>query len=195
MEVGLTWGRKMRLSFFLLQPFRRTPLMIDMVSRGFYSTDMMRVRQQTNGTGMIRRATGRQRRIAGLIAAGIVILFGSLWLLQRLHFDFGLLFGPCGMKQRTGLPCPTCGMSTSVLAFSRGDLLTAFYVQPAAAFLCCLLVVAAFFASLVSVFGVYVTLLDRLWAEIGLGRLVVGLLIILAAGWAVTFARALAARP
>jgi len=44
---------------------------------------MVRVRQQTNGTGMIRRATGRQRWIAGLIAAGVVILFGSLWLLQQ----------------------------------------------------------------------------------------------------------------
>jgi len=98
------------------------------------------------------------------------------------------------MKQRTGLPCPTCGMTTSVLAFSRGDLLTAFYVQPAAAFLCSLLVVVAFFAFLMSVFGVYFNVLDRLWAEIGIGRLGIGLLVILAAGWAVTFARALAGR-
>jgi len=143
---------------------------------------------------MIRRPTGRQRRIAGLITAGVVILFGSLWLLQRLHFDFGLLFGPCGMKQRTGLPCPTCGMTTSVVAFSRGDLLTAFYVQPAAAFLCSALVVTAFFAFLAGVFGVYFRVLDRLWTEIGIRRLVVGLLVILAAGWAVTLARALAGR-
>jgi hypothetical protein len=144
--------------------------------------------------GTIRRATGRQRWIAGLITAGVVILFGSLWLLQQLHFDFGLLFGPCGMKQRTGFPCPTCGMTTSVLAFSRGDLLTAFYVQPAAAFLCSVLVITAFFAFLTSVFGVYFRALDRLWTEIGFRRLVVGLLVILAAGWAVTLARALAAR-
>jgi len=155
---------------------------------------MVRVRQQTNGRGLIRRPTARQRWIAGLITAGVVILFGSLWLLQWLHFDFGVLFGPCGMKQRTGLPCPTCGMTTSVLAFSRGHLLMAFYVQPAAAFLCTLLVVAAFFAFLTSVFGVYFSVLDRLWAEIGIGRLVVGLLVILAAGWAVTLARALAVR-
>jgi hypothetical protein len=125
---------------------------------------------------------------------GVFALFAGLWLLQRMHFDFGLLFGPCGMKQRTGLPCPTCGMTTCVLAFARGDLLTAFYVQPAGGFLCTLLVVAAFFAFLVGVFGVYFTAFDRLFAEIGVRQLIVGLLVILAAGWAVTLARALAAQ-
>jgi hypothetical protein len=125
---------------------------------------------------------------------GVFALFAGLWLLQRMHFDFGLLFGPCGMKQRTGLPCPTCGMTTCVLAFARGDLLTAFYVQPAGGFLCTLLVVATFFAFLVGVFGVYFTAFDRLFAEIGVRQLIVGLLVILAAGWAVTLARALAAQ-
>jgi hypothetical protein len=159
-----------------------------------YSTRMMRTRQQTTEIGLVRRATMRQRKIAGLIVLGVVALFGSLWLLQRVGFDFGLLFGPCGMKQRTGLPCPTCGMTTSVLAFTRGDLLTAFYVQPAAAFLCALLVIGAILAFLTSVFGIYFNTLDRLKGEIKIWHVAVGLLIILAAGWAVTFARALAAQ-
>lgn len=98
------------------------------------------------------------------------------------------------MKQRTGLPCPTCGMTTAVLAFARGRVLSAFYTQPAAAFLCSVLVAAAFLALLTSVFGVYCTALDRLFAEIKIRHLVAGLLVILAAGWAVTLARALAAR-
>jgi hypothetical protein len=155
---------------------------------------MMDVRQQTNGDRRIRRASAGQRRIAALVAFGVFGLFGSLWLLQRIGFDFGVVFGPCGMKQRTGLPCPTCGMTTSVLAFARGDLLTSFYVQPAGAFLCTLLVVGAFFAFLVAVFGVYFSAFDRLFAEIRIKHVVVGLLIILAAGWAVTMARALAAQ-
>jgi hypothetical protein len=142
----------------------------------------------------MRRATAQQRRIAALIAFGVFGLFGSLWLLQRIGFDFGMVFGPCGMKQRTGLPCPTCGMTTSVLAFARGDLMTSFYVQPAGGFLCTLLAVGAFFAFLVAVFGVYFTALDRLFAEIRVRHVIVGLLIILAAGWAVTMARALAAQ-
>jgi hypothetical protein len=132
--------------------------------------------------------------IAGLFASGVFVLFAGLWLLQQVHFDFGLLFGPCGMKQRTGLPCPTCGMTTSVLAFARGDLITAFYVQPAGAFLNSLLIVGAFFAFLIAVFGVYFNALDRLFAEIRIRHVVVGLLIILAAGWAVTLARAVAAQ-
>jgi hypothetical protein len=131
--------------------------------------------------------------IATLIASAVVALFGSLWLLQRAGFDFGLLFAPCGMKQRTGLPCPTCGMTTSVLAFARGQVLMAFYVQPAGAFLCLLLVVVAFFAFLTGVFGVYFCFFDRLLAGLNVRYVVAGLLVILAAGWAVTLARALAA--
>jgi len=155
---------------------------------------MTDARQQTNSGGRIRQASARQRKIAALVALSVFALFASLWLLQRLHFDFGLMFGPCGMKQRTGLPCPTCGMTTSVLAFTRGDLLTAFYAQPAGGFLCTLLVVGAFFAFLTSVFGVYFSAFDRLFAEVGIGHWIVGLLIILAAGWAVTMARALVAQ-
>jgi hypothetical protein len=131
---------------------------------------------------------------AALFAAGVVALFGSLWLLQRVGFDFGLLFGPCGMKQRTGLPCPTCGMTTCVLAFARGEVLTAFYVQPAGALLCSLLIGAVFFAFLTAVLGVYFHFFDRLWAELKVRYVVAGLLVILTAGWAVTLARALAAQ-
>ena len=142
----------------------------------------------------MRRASRRGRTTAALLAAGVVALFGGLWLLQRVGFDFGLLFGPCGMKQRTGLPCPTCGMTTCVLAFARGQVLTAFYVQPAGALLCWLLIVVAFFAFLTAVLGVYFHFFDRLWAELRVRYIVAGLLVILAAGWAVTLARAWAAQ-
>jgi len=125
---------------------------------------------------------------------GTVAFFGGLWLLQKLGFDFGLLFGPCGMKQRTGLPCPTCGMTTSVLAFARGEVLRAFYVQPAAGLLCTLLVAAAFLAFLAGVFGVYFNIFDRMLNKLRLRDVVLGLLIVLAAGWAVTLSRALAAQ-
>jgi hypothetical protein len=54
--------------------------------------------------------------------------------------------------------------------------------------------VGGFFAFLISVFGVYSSALDRLFAEIRIRRVAVGLLIILAAGWAVTMARAVVAQ-
>ena len=128
------------------------------------------------------------------MALGVVALFGGLWLLQRVGFDFGQIFGPCGMKQKTGLPCPTCGMTTCVLAFARGELLTAFYVQPAGAFLCAILMAGTFFAFLTSVLGVYFNFFDRLWAGFRLKWIVAGLLVVLTAGWAVTLARAVAAQ-
>jgi hypothetical protein len=154
----------------------------------------MQQRQQVSGSKLIRRASVRERTVAALIVCAVVAGFGGLWLAQRVGFDFGVLFGPCGMKQRTGLPCPTCGMTTCVLAFARGSVLTAFYVQPAGAFLCSLLVVGTFFAFLAAVLGVYFGFFDRLRTELTVKYVVVGLLVILAAGWAVTLARAVTAQ-
>lgn len=42
----------------------------------------------------------------------------------------GLGLAPCNFEQRTGLPCPTCGMTTSFSHFSHGQWLASFYVQP-----------------------------------------------------------------
>lgn len=132
--------------------------------------------------------------MATLVALSVVALFGGLWGLQRLGFDFGLLFNPCGFKQRTGWPCPACGMTTSVLAFARGDVVVAFVTQPAAAFLCSVLMTIAFLAFLTGASGVYFTVFDRFFHEVKVRYLLMGLLVILIAGWAVTLARAAAAQ-
>jgi len=142
----------------------------------------------------MRRASSRERVAGAVISLSVVVLFGGLWGLQKLHFDFGRVFDPCGFKQRTGYPCPACGMTTSVLAFARGEVFRAFYVQPAAALVCTTLVAAAFLAFPIAVFGVYFRALDRILGEVKIVYLVLGLLVILAAGWAVTLARAFAAR-
>lgn len=132
--------------------------------------------------------------MALVVSVLIFSLFAGLWILQRMGFDFGLLFHPCGFKQRTGWPCPACGMTTSVLAFARGRLLDAFYIQPAAAFLCCVLVLTAFLALLTGVLGIYFKVFDRLLYETKATYWIVVLLVILAAGWAVMLARAFAAQ-
>jgi hypothetical protein len=36
----------------------------------------------------------------------------------------------CNFLETTGLPCPSCGMTTSFSWFVRGNLLASFYVQP-----------------------------------------------------------------
>lgn len=44
------------------------------------------------------------------------------------HHRLGL--NPCQLLQRTGLPCPSCGMTTSFAWFVRGNVFASFYVQP-----------------------------------------------------------------
>lgn len=44
------------------------------------------------------------------------------------HEQFGL--DPCGWPVVYGIPCPTCGVTTASCHLVRGDVLTAFRVQP-----------------------------------------------------------------
>ncbi len=152
----------------------------------------MQISQQARKVETIRRASPRQRAIAGLISLAV---FGSLALFGLAGYyqvDMGRWMGYCGFKQRYGLPCPTCGMTTAVLAFAQGKVWQAFYIQPAAAFLCSLMVVAASLCFLVAVSGIYFNFFDRLFAEVKIRHVIVALIIVLAAGWAVTLYRALA---
>ena len=84
-------------------------------------------------------------------------------------------------------------MITSASAFAQGKILEAFYIQPAAALLCCVLAVSAFLALLMAVFGVYFGFIKRFFTEVKIRYIILALIVIIAAGWAVTLARALAA--
>lgn len=68
------------------------------------------------------------------------------------HTQLGL--AECQFAQRTGIPCPTCGMTTSFAWFIRGNLAASFYVQPMGALLA-VLTAGAFWA------GLYVALTGR----------------------------------
>ena len=81
-------------------------------------------------------------------------------------------------------------MTTSAIAFVRGEILQSFYIQPAAALLCGVIVVAAFLALVTTVFGIYFHFLVRIKAK----DVILALLVIVAMGWMVTLARALAER-
>ncbi len=83
-------------------------------------------------------------------------------------------------------------MTTAVIAFSHGHISDAFYAQPAAGFFCCFATLIAFFAFLIAGFGVYSPLLERRLASLKLRYILAALFLILAAGWAVTLARAIA---
>ncbi|MHC4754146.1 MAG: hypothetical protein ACYTBP_03295 [Planctomycetota bacterium] len=85
-------------------------------------------------------------------------------------------------------------MTTAALAFIQGQFLKSFYIQPVCALFCCILVLTAFLAFIIAVFGVYFRFLKRFFTEFKLKYIILAFIIIIAAGWAVTIARALAAR-
>ncbi len=139
-------------------------------------------------------ASARQRIIAAIVCLAVLVYFGVFALLAHYQVDMGRHLGYCGFKQRTNLPCPSCGMTTATLAFAQGNIAEAFYIQPAAGLLCCAAVLAGGLAFFVAVFGVYFDFIKRFFAEIKIRYMILALIIILASGWAVTLARAVAAQ-
>ena len=151
----------------------------------------MQTSQQLNKTKILYRASFRQRVAAGLVFLVLAASFGLVALAR--HYKITLWPFPCGFKQKFDLPCPTCGMTASVAAFAQGKIIESFYTQPAAALLCCVLAVLAFLAFLIVVFGVYFGFINRFFTEVKIRYIILALIVIIAAGWAVTLARALAA--
>jgi hypothetical protein len=154
----------------------------------------MNASQQLKPAKIFIKASPRQR----LIAAGIFVVFFIyglfFWLCGQGKIDTGRWINPCGMKQKYNIPCPTCGMTTSTITFAQGKVSKAFYIQPAAALFCCLLVISAFLALFMAVFGVYFISLKRFFDEIRLKYIIIAILIIIMAGWSVTLVRALVSR-
>ena len=152
----------------------------------------MQIIQQVNKLRIFSRASSRQRITAAIVCLAVVGFFGLFALAGHYNINMGRWLGYCGFKQRYGLPCPTCGMTTAVLAFAQGKIFEAFYIQPACALLCCVLVVTASLAFVTAVFGVYFRFLERFFGEVKVRYIILALIVIIAAGWAVTLARALA---
>jgi len=86
------------------------------------------------------RVPGEGRLPVGqrLLALGVALAFLTpLVLASRIvpspegfgtHTQLGLQH--CTFFERTGLPCPSCGMTTSWAWFVRGNLVASLYVQP-----------------------------------------------------------------
>ncbi len=84
-----------------------------------------------------RRVGIRGRVISIVIFAGVAGAFGLLnWGERTGNIPWNRILNPCGFKQRTHLPCPTCGMTTAVRAFAAGRFVDSFFIQPAAWVLC-----------------------------------------------------------
>jgi hypothetical protein len=122
-----------------------------------------------------------------IIAGGFFVVN---WGERTGNIRWDRLFDPCGFKQRTRLPCPTCGMTTAVRAFAVGNIGQAFYEQPAAGVLC-----VAFLVAAVAALGMAVT--GRDWGLLGWvrgwrwGYVALVVAVVILAAWAVTLARAI----
>ena len=84
-------------------------------------------------------------------------------------------------------------MTRSVLAFCRGEILCSYYMQPAGGLLCTGTVLTGIIAGAVAISGRKFAFLGRLGRQITVKQVIIFLFVVLAGGWLVTLARALAA--
>ncbi len=129
-------------------------------------------------------ASRRARIWAGAVIVGCAAVLGVAIKLQPDSRGYGthqqLGAAPCGMIVRTGLPCPTCGMTTAFAYTVRGNWWAAFRSQPAG-FILALTTIATVVISL------RVVMTGR-WPRALLNdrfvfRLFIALLVLLVAGW------------
>ena len=93
------------------------------------------------------------------------------------HQTLGL--PPCGLEKATGVPCATCGMTTSFSYAAHGDLVSAFINQPAGAMLAVLTAMAAILSGYALVTGMDLAPIGRtLWRP---KTVVVGAAVLIAA--------------
>ena len=109
------------------------------------------------------------RTWAALISAGCVaLLLTAAWLTPSptghgTHTQLGLT--ACAFLERTGIPCPGCGMTTAFAHTVRGHLLRAFATQPMGFVLAVLAAVVAWAAAYEALTG---RPIHRLPRQIGL---------------------------
>lgn len=95
------------------------------------------------------------------------------------HTALGL--PPCGFLESTGLPCPTCGMTTAFSLMAHGHPLAALRVQPAGA----VLFVLVLGTMLAAWRAVWTGRLPRInWDWLGTGRGLATMGVVFFGGWA-----------
>lgn len=96
------------------------------------------------------------------------------------HQQLGM--GACGLLLRTGYPCPTCGMTTAFSFAVRGQLVRAFWAQPAGLLLAMANLAVAAGAAWTLITGRLPRFVER-W-DCAPHWLFWGLLLVLLGGWA-----------
>jgi hypothetical protein len=131
------------------------------------------------------------------IAAGLVAVFAVAVRLdpynadgsaRRMETHRQLGLPPCMFKVSTGMPCPSCGMTTSFALLMHGDLANSLRANAVGTLLAlfCLLVIPWSLASVVLRRPLFIVSLERAFAAViltFLGLLLVRWVIVLAWAW------------
>lgn len=124
------------------------------------------------------------RAVAALISG---LCIAVLVIAARLHPDpsgiethLQLGLQPCGLLRTTGVPCPTCGMTTSFSFLAHGQILSSLHAQPAGTFF-------AFCTAMAAWVGLYIAATGRpsakLINQLPVHRVFLGMLAIGLVGW------------
>jgi len=134
-----------------------------------------------------RLAVGRTARLAW---AGVGVVCGAVLTIAAVitpdprglgtHQQL-LRLAPCSFVLTSGLPCPTCGMTTSFAWMLHGHPLKAFLVQPAGAVLCLATVALLLFSLWVVCSG---NIVSPDWTRIGPVKLMLAVGLLILGGWA-----------
>lgn len=81
----------------------------------------------------LRRRPVPRRPSESMIAFGTI---AASALLAGRFFPFHLIPSVCGLRNATGLPCPTCGMTRAFVRLTHGDWHGAWHVNPLGSVLC-----------------------------------------------------------
>ncbi|QOV90800.1 DUF2752 domain-containing protein [Humisphaera borealis] len=93
----------------------------------------------------------------------------------------GLGLQSCALLERAGMPCPSCGMTTSFTWFAHGNLIASFYVQPMGMLLALACACTVWAGAYVAISGKPV---HRLLAMLPAGRLLFWILGFFILAWA-----------
>jgi hypothetical protein len=104
------------------------------------------------------------------------------------HQQLSIYKYPCGFVLTSGLPCPTCGMTTAFSMIMHGRPFSALKAQPAGAILCVATVGLLAFSLYVAISGRIVSLN---WERIGPVRIMIALGLLILGGWAFKIAHGL----
>lgn len=123
----------------------------------------------------------RRRVVAGIVmivCLSVFVVAGMLKPDKRgygTHREFGL--PPCQLLYQTGIPCPTCGMTTAVAHIAHGDFLAGIIAQPAGAIFAILIAMTGVISGYVMVTGSAVWVYLRRLYRPGHGWMIIGLII------------------